>query len=109
MDRPLRLEGIDPERAYKPAEIKKLKEEKERSPSAPAVIKRIHSQDAEAAPLYGRSETTIKGKATAVEYEPDPDLRDTEQFALLHEGGLTLSCRRKPCPTRPTRGTRRTK
>ena len=88
VERPLRLKGINPERAYKPAEIRKLKEEKERAPDAPAVIKRIHGQDIEPAPLYGNFQVTIKGKPAVLEYEPDPELRDTEQIPLLHGGGI---------------------
>ncbi|MEJ5347036.1 MAG: N-6 DNA methylase, partial [Chloroflexus sp.] len=37
VERPLRLKGIDPERAYKAAEIKKLKEDHERAEDAPPV------------------------------------------------------------------------
>lgn len=33
-------------------------------------------------------ETTIAGKPAVVEYEPDSDLRDTEQVPLLEEGGI---------------------
>ena len=101
MERPLRLEGIDPERAYKPAEIKKLKEEKEGRLDAPAVIKRIHGEDPEAIPLHGMYETTIKGKKAAVEYEPDPDLRDTEQIPLLHEGGIDAFLQEEVLPYAP--------
>ena len=37
VERPLRIEGADPNRAYKAAEIKKLKETGERSETAPPV------------------------------------------------------------------------
>ena len=101
VERPLRLEGIDPERAYKPAEIKKLKEEKQRAPDALAVIKRIHGEDQEAIPLHGMYQTIIKGNAAAVEYEPDPDLRDTEQIPLLHEGGIDALLQEEVLPYAP--------
>ena len=39
-------------------------------------------------PLHGLFETTIDGKRCVVEYEPDSDLRDTEQVPLLEEGGI---------------------
>src|SRR5699024_2389873 len=42
VDRPLRLVGVDPERACKAAEIKRLKDTAERSESAPPVIRKIH-------------------------------------------------------------------
>jgi len=32
-------------------------------------------------------EGTVAGKAVVVEYEPDSDLRDTEQVPLLEDGG----------------------
>ena len=101
VERPLRLEGIDPERAYKPAEIKKMKEERGKSPDAPPVIKKILDQDTEPAALHGRSETTIKGEAAVVEYEPDPDLRDTEQISLLYEGGIDAFLRDEVLPYAP--------
>ena len=88
VERPLRIEGIDPERAYKAKEIKELKEKGQRSETAPPVIKKIHGRDAVDSPLNGLVETTIKGRAAVVECEPDPELRDTEQIPLLHEGGI---------------------
>ena len=50
VERPLRLVGIDPERAYKAREIKILKEECERSETAPPVIKRVHRRVSAAGP-----------------------------------------------------------
>ena len=88
VERPLRIESIDLEKAYTAKEIRQLKEDNQRSPNAPAVIKKIHGRGAEPAPLYGMVETTIKGQKAVVEYEPDPELRDTEQIPLLHQGGI---------------------
>ena len=48
-----------------------------------------------ASPLNGLVETTIKGRPTVVEYEPDPELRDTEQIPLLHEGGIDAFLRKE--------------
>ena len=48
VERPLRLTGADPDRTYKAAEIKKLKETGERSETAPPVIRKIHRRGAEA-------------------------------------------------------------
>ena len=42
VERPLRLEGIDPERAYTAKEIKSLRDTCERSETAPPVIKKVH-------------------------------------------------------------------
>ena len=98
VERPLRLVGIDPERAYKPAEIKKLKETAERSESAPPVIRKVHKKGVKADPLRGLFATTIDGKAAVVEYEPDTDLRDTEQVPLLEDGGIEAFLRREVLP-----------
>ena len=36
-----------------------------------------------------------------VEYEPDPDLRDTEQIPLLHEGGIDTFLQEEVLPYAP--------
>jgi type I restriction enzyme M protein len=83
VERPLRLKGIDAERAYTAAEIKKLKENHERAEEAPPVIKKIHKTNTEPDPMRGLFAVTIRGKPRVVEYEPDTDLRDTEQIPFL--------------------------
>jgi len=83
VERPLRIRGIDPERAYKPAEIKRLKEEGERGEDAPPVIRKVHKRGTTPDPLRGLFEVTIGGKQRVVEYEPDPELRDTEHIPFL--------------------------
>ena len=98
VERPLRLEGADPNHAYKAAEIKKLKESCERSETAPPVIKKIHKRGTEADPLRGRFEATVNGRPVVVEYEPDTDLRDTEQIPLQEEGGIEAFLRREVLP-----------
>ena len=98
VERPLRLKGADPNRAYKAAEIKKLKEDCERSETAPPVIKKIHKRGTEADPLRGRFEATVNGKPAVVEYEPDTDLRDTEQIPLQEEGGIEAFLQREVLP-----------
>ena len=98
VERPLRIEGVDPERAYKASEIKELREHGTRSESAPAVIRRIHKRDAEADPLRGLFEATIGGASAVVEYEPDTDLRDTEQIPLQEDGGIDAFLRREVLP-----------
>ena len=98
VERPLRIEGVDPERAYKASEIKELRERGTRSESAPAVIRRIHKRGTEAHPLRGLFEATISGKSAVVEYEPDTDLRDTEQVSLREQGGIEAFLRREVLP-----------
>ena len=51
VERPQRLEGIDPGRAYSAKEIKGLKDEAKRSQTAPPVIKRVHRGGIAADPL----------------------------------------------------------
>ena len=51
MERPLRLKGVDPERAYLAREIKAVKDEAERSDTASPVIKRLHKAGTEPDPL----------------------------------------------------------
>ena len=101
VERPLRIQGIDPNRAYKAAEIKKLKESGERRESAPPVIKKIHKRGTEADPLRGLFTTTINGRSAVVEYEPDTDLRDTEQIPLQEAGGIEAFLQREVLPYAP--------
>ena len=99
VERPLRLRGVDPERAYTPREIKALKESGERDESAPAVIRKIHKAGkAQADQVRGRFEATIGGTPAVVEYEPDPELRDTEQVPLVEPGGIEAFITREVLP-----------
>ncbi|HXF07903.1 MAG TPA: class I SAM-dependent DNA methyltransferase [Candidatus Acidoferrales bacterium] len=101
VERPLRLKGIDAGRAYTPKEIKALKETAERADDAPPVIRKIHNKDTSADPLRGLFEATIAGKPAVIEYEPDPDLRDTEQVPLLEDGGIEAFLRCEVLPHAP--------
>ena len=101
VERPLRITGADPNRAYKAAEIKTLRENGERSETAPPVIRKIHKRGAEADPLRGLFAATVKGRPAVVEYEPDTDLRDTEQIPLQEEGGIDAFLRREVLPYAP--------
>ncbi len=101
LERPLRLAGAIPNRACKPAEIKRLREEHERDPAAPPVIRKVHRQGTEPDPLAGRFATPIGGRPAVVEYEPDGELRDTEQVPLLDEGGIPGFLRHEVLPYAP--------
>ena len=101
VERPLRLKGIDPERAYTAKEIKSLRDTCERSETAPPVIKKVHRKGVEADPLRGLFPATVAGKPAVVEYEPDSVLRDTEQVPLLEEGGIEAFLRREVLPYAP--------
>ncbi len=73
-----------------------------RDETAAPVIKVVHrGETAEPDPLRGLYPATIDGKPTIVEYEPDTDLRDTEQIPLLHDGGIEAFLRREVLPYAP--------
>jgi type I restriction enzyme M protein len=97
VERPLRLVGIDPDRVYTPKEIKTLRAAGKVDEDAPAVIRKIH-RGGKANPLRGLFETTIKGNRCVVEYEPDADLRDTEQVPLMEAGGIEAFIKREVLP-----------
>lgn len=102
VERPLRLAGIDANRAYTPKEIKALKLTHAVDEAAPPAIRKIHKAGAVAAdPLSGLFSATIAGKRCVVEYEPDPELRDTEQVPLLEPGGIDEFLRREVLPHAP--------
>ena len=98
VERPLRIEGVDPNRPYKAAQIKKLKENGKRSESAPPVIRKIHKRGKEPDPLRGLFGATVHGRPVVVEYEPDTELRDTELVSLQEEGGIMAFLRREVLP-----------
>ena len=98
VERPLRIAGAEPERIYKAAEIRKLRNEGQRDENAAPIIKKVHTAGTIANALHGLFPATIKGKPVVVEYEPDPDLRDTEQVPLLEDGGVDAFLRREVLP-----------
>jgi type I restriction enzyme M protein len=70
--------------------------------SAPPVIAKIHKTGkVKADPVRGLFEATVGTKLAVVEYEPDPDLRDTEQVPLLEDGGIEAFIRREVLPYTP--------
>ena len=101
VERPLRIEGIDPEKAHTAKEIKELRATGQRSELDFPVIKKIHGRNAVASPLNGLFQATIKGQPTVFEYEPDPELRDTEHIPLLHEGGINAFLEKEVLPYAP--------
>ena len=73
-----------------------------RDETAEPVIKALHRRGAaEPVSLRGLYPATIDGMSAVVEYEPDADLRDTEQVPLLHEGGIEAFLRREVLPYAP--------
>ena len=98
IDWALRIAGADPNRVYKAAEIKALKETGKRSEDAPPVLRKIYKRGTEADPLRGLFAANVNGRSAVVEYEPDTDLRDTEQIPLQEDGGIETFLRREVLP-----------
>ena len=101
VERPLRLEGVDPDRRYTAKEVKALKDTCQRSDTAPPVIRKVHGGAAHADPLRGLFPSAIGGKPAVVQYEPDPALRDTERVPLLEDGGINGFLNREVLPHAP--------
>ena len=101
VERPLRLPGIDPGRAYTAAEIKTMRANCTPAPDAPPVIRKIHRGGVAPDPLRGLFAVESGGRQRVVEYEPDSDLRDVEQVPLLEEGGVEGFLRREVLPYAP--------
>jgi type I restriction enzyme M protein len=79
-----------------------------RDESAPPVIAKVHKPGkAQADPLRGlfhlpsTAGRGAGGEGFVVEYEPDADLRDTEQVPLLENGGIEAFIRREVLPYTP--------
>ena len=101
VDRPLRIAGADSTRAYKAAEIKELKATSKGSEDGTPIIRRVHKKGTDPDPVRGLFEVEVDGIPTVVEYEPDSDLRDTEQIPLLEEGGVEAFLQREVLPYAP--------
>ena len=72
-----------------------------RADAAP-VIKKAHKPgEAEPDPIHGLIESALNGQRAVVEYEPDTELRDTEQVPLLHEGGIDAFLEKEVLPYAP--------
>ncbi len=70
--------------------------------TAPPVIAKVHKPGkTKADPLRGLFEATVDDKPAVIEYEPDSDLRDTEQVPLLEVGGIEAFIRREVLPYTP--------
>jgi len=70
-----------------------------RDERAREVVAKAHKPGkAEPDAIRGLFAATIDGKPSVVEYEPDPELRDTEQVPLLEDGGIEAFVRREVLP-----------
>jgi len=66
--------------------------------ASPVIVKVHKPGKIKADPLHGLFEATVDGKPSMVEYEPDSNLRDTEQVPLLEDGGIEAFIRREVLP-----------
>ena len=66
--------------------------------AAPIVRKTHRPGAATPDPLHGRFAGTVDSAERIVEYEPDTDLRDTEQIPLLEDGGIKAFIHREVLP-----------
>ncbi len=106
VERPLRIRGVDPHKVYTAKEITALKVDGVRDESAPPVIKKAMPFAAKPDPLHGRFEAVVDGRNRVVEYEPDTELRDTEQVSLTeppgkYADGIEAFFRREVIPYAP--------
>jgi type I restriction enzyme M protein len=78
-----------------------------RDPEAPEVIKKTvkaKPEDIEATAagaLHGRFLGKVDGRDVVITYEPDTELRDTEQVPFLEDGGIEAFFRREVLPHAP--------
>ena len=71
-----------------------------RDPNAPPVERAVHDYK-KMDPLYGLFMGKKLGKTVAMEYEPDSELRDSEQVPLTEKGGIEAFFRREVLPHAP--------
>jgi type I restriction enzyme M protein len=69
--------------------------------AAPPVIRKIHKRGTQPDPLHGLFEVMVNGKHCIVEYEPDTDLRDSEQVPLTEPGGVEVFIKHEVHPYAP--------
>lgn len=110
VERPLRISGIDPDRAYSTKDLKDLRSANGGDPAGgpdasvehPAAIRKIHKRGSEEPrPAEGLFQREIDGEPRIIEFHPDPDRRDTEQVRLLEEGGIEGFIAREVTPYAP--------
>ncbi len=74
----------------------------QRDEAASPVVRRVYPPGkVEPDPLRGLVEATVEGRRRVVEYEPDTELRDTEQVPLVAEGGIEGFIEREVLPHAP--------
>ena len=69
--------------------------------AAPVIKKANRPGSVEPDPIHGLIESALEDQNTVVEYEPDPELRDTEQIPLLQEGEIDAFLEKEVLPYAP--------
>ena len=69
--------------------------------AAPVIAKVHEAGEVDPCPIRGLIEAGADGTARVVEYEPDPELRDTETAPLREEGGIEGFLEREVLPYAP--------
>ena len=73
----------------------------ERDETAEPVVKKVHQRGIAADPIRGLWEAAEGSQHCVVEYEPDSELRDTEQIPLQEGGGIEGFLQREVIPYAP--------
>jgi type I restriction enzyme M protein len=97
VERPLKLKDIEPGKVYSSKEIKEMINAGRLDENGTPVIRKIHKH-VNPDPLYGLFEGVVDGKKVVIEYEPDGNLRDSEQIPLLEDGGIEAFFSREVLP-----------
>jgi type I restriction enzyme M protein len=102
VERPLRLRGIDPERAYKPPRRsrrsrRRRRARRRRAAGHPEDPQEGHRRRPAARPVRA----TIGGKPAVVEYEPDPTCATPSRCRCWRRAASRPSCAARCCRTPP--------
>jgi type I restriction enzyme M protein len=102
LEQPLRIVGVDPNRAYSPKEIAELRVHGKTDDNAPPVIRKLHQLSrVEPDPLRGKFLRDLGVGQCVVEYEPDSALRDVEHVKLVEADGIAGFIAREVAPYAP--------
>ena len=102
VERPLRLKGIDPSRAYTPKEIKALKETAERDEDAPPVIRKIHKPGTSSptrCTACSRRPSTASAASSST--SPTATCATPSRCRCWKRAASRRSCAARCCPTPP--------
>ena len=107
VERPLRLEGIDPERVYKAREIKLLKDSAERSETSAAGYQESPQGGVEPNPLRGMFPPRSMAGPPSWSTSRTPTCVTPSRFLSWKRAASSHSYAVRCCPTPPTPGTSR--